>query len=262
MRAFLRRGEHPIPHLHHIKVIKPARLRIRRDARIIRRDLRHRVPVIRDVAADAPAVADGRAPRVDRVGAPVAEAVQDGPPRREQRGRHGLVPRLRVAARRRAVVVLPVVDAPRRELRGVDGLVAERPREAGAGAGPGVAVEPEFEAQRVDLVGDGLDALREFGWVRREGAAAGVAGAGAPAVVQVDVCVAEFAEAEGDEEIGGVDGVGGGRGKVAVVVVPPHGGGEADAIEETFGVRWRSGDRNTGEGEEQSCSGEHVGAEG
>ncbi len=79
-----------------------------------------------------------------------------------------------------------------------------RPRVAGAGHGAGAAVQAELEPHAVDAVGHGLDAV---GPGRRVGhqVAGSVAGLLRPAVVDVDVRVAQLAKPQRHEGVGRVE---------------------------------------------------------
>ena len=191
-----------------------------RDARGSRRDPDDRGPVIPVIDRHPPRVSVVGPPRPDIIPAPLTQGKEDGPADGLEGVVHGGVPRLRApggrAARlhdgpvagRVAVVVLPVVDAPGRERLRVLDLVALRARVAAAGLGAGTAVQAELEAHSVDLVRDGFDTVGPLGGVGDQ-VARGVSRQGAPAVVDVDVVVAEIFEAERDKGVGCREGVAG-----------------------------------------------------
>lgn len=211
---------------HHVKVVEAPGSRILSDARGSRRDPDNRGPVIPVVHRHSPRVPVVGSPGPDIIPAPLAQRKEDGPANGFEGIVHCGVPRLRVpsrrsarldhgpVARRVAVVVLPVVDAPgRKRLRVLD-LVALRAWVAPAGLGAGTTVQTKLEAHAVDLVCDGFDAVGPFGGVGDQ-VSRGIPRKGAPAVVDVDVGVAEVFEAERDEGVGGRQGVAG-RGGIAL----------------------------------------------
>jgi hypothetical protein len=139
-----------------------------------------------------------------------------------------------------AVVVLEVVHAPLRELQGVGVLVpvtAGEPAALRARRGAGVLVDAELEAERMHVVGDRLDAVRELGRVGHQ-VAAEVAVRLGPAVVDVHVLVAGRLHAIGHHGLGGLlDQL---RADVAaerVPVVPAHRRRQGQAVVQRGGGR-------------------------
>lgn len=203
----------------HVQIVEPPGARVLCD--ILRRgaDAYDRRPIPPVIRRHAPRVAHALAPRPHAVAPPLAQVEVDVLCALDAGDgvAHGGVPRLRVAlwaparlrqrarvAWRVAVVVLPEVDVPRGEELRVLHLVALRARVARARLGAGAAVEAEFQAQGVDLLRHGADAVGPFGGVGDEEARR-VARLGRPAVVDVDVAVADVFEAERDEEVGRVE---------------------------------------------------------
>jgi hypothetical protein len=84
-----------------------------------------------------------------------------GRPSRAQGVAHGRIGDLRIDALAVAPVVLEVVHAPRRVLRGVHGFEPVRAGPALAGPGAGVGIEAELQALAVDVVRERLHAAGE-----------------------------------------------------------------------------------------------------
>ena len=222
------------------------------------------VPPLVAVRADAPAVDARHGAHGRRVpAAPAAERELDF----GRVGPQGPV-HLRVVlegapaphVRRPAAVVLEVVDAPRGELPRVRRLPAPAPGAEGAGEEAPVRVDAELQAQAVDGVDDGAEALRERGRRGHELAARAVELL-VPAVVDVQEREAPRREAAGHEALGERDDARPGHAVAAQVVPgvvahgrqPPdvrRGVGDGRRIEDLRAAAWR---REECDGEEHAC---------
>ncbi len=253
VRAVLGVRHAAVADLQHVGVVPVAGARMGGEREVLLEDRQHRTPAVADVTGGPPQVADVRRPLPRLVLAPFADAVDDGPPGRLEGVAHGAVALLRVDAEVVAVVVLEVVHAPVGELLCVAVLVAERARESRAVAGleAGAGVDAELEALGVDIVRDGLDAVREAGRVGHQ-LAVRVAVRQGPAVVEVDVPVAGVLEALVHEQVRdpldhGLVEVGSAvRG---VPVVEAHRRGEGEAVGQGGGGGGLGGGRDGGGGE-------------
>ncbi len=175
-----------VQHVEHVEVVLLAQARV--------------VEVVGDVLADAPLVhAEIGGPLGDVRPAAMARVIDDGPLRGDQRRGHAAHHALHLGLRRvlvrAAAVVLQVVDAPRREHRGVLGLVALAAGVARAGARAGAGVDAQLEAVGVRVVGEVPDAVRELGGVGLERLVLARGLVALPAVVEVHVDVAGVAQA-------------------------------------------------------------------
>lgn len=207
----------------HVQVIEASRPRVSGYPRRRTCDPDNTGPVIPIIDAHSPRVADAGTPRPHIVPAPVADIIINLPPTIPQLIPHQCHPRLRASNRRRTrlhptpitrsitIIILPVIDAQARQPLRILSFVAFGAGISGAGLGASVTVETELQAHAVDLVGDRFNAVWPFDRVGDE-EAGGVAQFCAPAVVDVDVGVAEIFEAKGDEFLGGGEGEGGGGG--------------------------------------------------
>src|SRR6516162_5050739 len=115
-------------------------------------------PSILNVAGGAPKIADAFGPKPWLVGAPLANAEDDGAAGGEQSLAHGGVGFFAIPRARIAPVILEVVDAPLRVLQRVLIFVTLAARAPGAGFGARVGIDAEFEAFRVDIISKCLDA--------------------------------------------------------------------------------------------------------
>ena len=194
---------------HHVQIVETSRARVLVYRRRLGSNTGYRAPTVLDVGRHAPQVTDLTAPRPDLVSTPLADGVQDGLAGLEECVAHDgvVLGRLDAAVGVRllgqAVVELPVVDPPRRQRVSVLLLAAVGAGVAGAGEGPRVAVQAELQAQVVDLLRQAVHSLGELGRVGDE-VARPIALLQRPAVVDVDVDVAQVLEAEVDEGLGGL----------------------------------------------------------
>ena len=162
-------------------------------------------PAIRDIASGSPGVTSETSPLGGIVDTPLAHGEEHGSVGLLEGVGHGGVSDLRDAAVGVAVIVLEVVDTPGGVGVDIDLLVTEGTGSASTGLVAGIGVETELEALGVDVVGESLHAggetLRIFDdnvglWVTVD----------LPAVVEVEVLVAELEESLLDHGIGGVSG--------------------------------------------------------
>src|SRR2546425_289358 len=203
VRAVLERGHPAVPDLEHVRIVPVARPGVAVEARLTVEHAREGGPRVLDVPAGAPQVPDRRRPLPRTRAAPLADREHDGSFGRSDRQRPLRVERARPEAVRVAPVDLYVVDAPLGEPSRVTELVAEARGKSLTRVRPGVGVDAEPQAQRVHVVGDRPDPVRELRRVGDE-VASGVALTGLPPVVDHDVAVAGLAHPGGDDRLGGL----------------------------------------------------------
>ncbi|KAI3478227.1 hypothetical protein L1887_59838 [Cichorium endivia] len=275
------KAETAVAHFEHVEVVPCARIRLLaktsceiedlgdaavKALQITRRNVGAWAPIIVtvergvDVTRDAPRVCDLLCEEPGPVLAPVAHGVEDGVALGlVERLGHGVVSIEGDLGRAlltlvEAVVVLEVLEAGVGPALSVDVLVAERADVVSAGHGACRRVDAGLEAEGLDLVDDGLEAVGELLRVGRDLLGVGIALVCLPAVVDDDVVVAELVEALA------LDGLGGGEDSVladvageGVPCVPAHLRGEREAI---VVCRGEAGECQRHEG--SKGSGDHV----
>lgn len=102
--------------------------------------------------------------------------------------------------------MLPEVNAPAGKKSCVLCFSTPRPGVTRARQGTRTAVETKLQTHAVDLVRDGLDAVRPLAWVWNQVARA-VSLLERPAVVDIHVLVADILQTERDELVGRVESV-------------------------------------------------------
>ena len=121
------------------------------------------VPMSRpDVAGGAPEIADLRRPQPRLGVAPFAEGEDDIAAARAQRVGHQRIGFLGIAGAGVAPIIFQIVDAPAGIGERVLIFVALAAGPAAAGLPAGVGIDAELQPLRVDIVGERLDAGREF----------------------------------------------------------------------------------------------------
>ncbi len=162
-------------------------------------------PLIRDIAGGSPGVTSETSPLSGIVLAPLAHGEEHGSVGLLEGVGHGGVSDLGVAAIGVAVIVLEVVDTPGGVGVGIDLLVTEGTGSASAGLVAGIGVETELEALGVDVVGESLHARGEGLGVFNDDVSV-VITVNLPAVIEVEVLVAELEESLLDHDIGSISG--------------------------------------------------------
>src|SRR5712691_7901956 len=233
--AIFRRGHAAVTDFEHIGIIPVAWPGVSLQANLQIENLREAkvaflaFPAIGDVAGGAPKVADVFCPKPGLVGAPLAEAENNGTAGGFQGVAHGGVGSLGVFGASVAPIIFKVIDAPGGVLEGVLKFMAAASGTLGAGHGASIGVDAEFQALGVNVVGESLDAGRES--VRVGYDVAGGVAADLPAIVDDNVFVAGVLHAAGDKGVGGgLDEIFGYVAGETIPTVPAHGRGESETV--------------------------------
>ena len=192
-------------------------------------------PLIRDIAGGSPGVTSETSPLSGIVLAPLAHGEEHGSVGLLEGVGHGGVSDLGVAAVGVAVIVLEVVDTPGGVGVDIDLLVTEGTGSASAGLVASIGVDAELEALGVDVVGESLHAGGETLRIFNDNVSLLIT-VNLPAVIEVEVLVAELEESLLDHDIGSISGEL--LGNVAAEFLPgveTHLGLEAQAIVEGEG---------------------------
>ena len=174
-------------------------------------------PAIGNITSGSPRVTSETSPLGGIVDTPLAHGEEHGSVGLLEGVGHGGVSDLGVAAVGVAVIVLEVVDTPGGVGVGIDLLVTEGTGSASAGLVAGIGVETELEALGVDVVGESLHARGEGLGVFNDDVSV-VITVNLPAVIEVEVLVAELEESLLDHDISSI--LGELLGNVAAELVP------------------------------------------
>src|SRR5713101_99844 len=186
-------------------------------------------PAIGDVAGGAPEVANVARPEPGLVGAPLAEAEDDGAAGGFQGVAHGGVGCRGVLRAGVAPIVFEIVDAPGGVLQGVLIFMAAAAGALLAGERASIGIDAKFQAFGMDVIGEDLDAVGEILGVDDD--VAGSVAADLPAIVDNDVFVAGVLHAARDEGVGRrLDEILGDVAAETVPTVPAHGRSESQTI--------------------------------
>src|SRR5437660_1046043 len=187
------------------------------------------LPGVGDIAGRAPEIANVRGPEPGLVGAPLAEAEDDGAAGGLQGVTHGGVGGLSVFRAGVAPIVFEIVDAPGGVLESVLKFMAAAAGTLGASHGAGVGIDAKFQAFGMDVIGEGLDAGGE-----RLGVGDDIAGGVAcdlPAIINDDVLVTGALHSAADKSIGGgLDEILGDVATETVPTIPAHGRSESETV--------------------------------
>ncbi|KAG6556476.1 hypothetical protein Mapa_002421 [Marchantia paleacea] len=194
-------GHAPVANLEHVGIIPPSWPCKIRPLVVLIRNFGHALPIVFDVFRGPPAVAHLDAPCRRIVLAPLAHGVEDLPAAHVERIAHHRVPDLGLALVVVTIVVFQIVHLPRGEGFSVLNFVAERSGLLLAGVESCIRVDAELETQAMDVIGEGFDPGGEGRSPRNEVAMLIALELG-PAVVDVDVIVAEVGEAREDQSAG------------------------------------------------------------
>ena len=153
-----------------------------------------------NVTGGAPGMSDILRPFPGFVGAPFADAEEDGPPGAAEGAAHRGVGPDRIEILRVAPVIFEVVYLPGGIGEGILVFVAIAAGIAGAGIGAGIAVDAQFEAARVEIIRQRLDAGGEFLLVLVDEAL--LIPLAVPAVVQVEINITGINQPQFDHLVG------------------------------------------------------------
>jgi hypothetical protein len=162
---------------HHIQIIEAPRTRVLTDTRCSTGNPHHTGPIIPVIFTHPPRMSHIGPPGPHIVPPPLTQTIKDIPPALLQRTPHHCHPRPRIPyrrptrlhwtaiARRIAIIILPVIDAPTRQRLRILDLIPFRPGVSRTCQRARAAIEPELQTHAVDLVDDGLYAVGPFGGV-------------------------------------------------------------------------------------------------
>src|ERR671934_61186 len=197
VRASLVGGERPVSDLEHVGIVPVIRTGVRMEVGVAIEDRDHAGPVRLDVPRRTPEMAERAGPRPRVRASPLADRQHHRSSGRVKSHRPLRVESAWTHALRMAPVDLDVVDAPLGERARIAELIAEARGKSLAGVRSGVGVDAEAQPERVHVLGERADAVRETVGMRDE-VTVPIALGRHPAVVDHHVAVAGVAHARLD----------------------------------------------------------------